>query len=83
MSSREALRKAIEEFNNHPDTDPDGCPIQFSEFLWRKAERLALERAAQVCEQLWTRAGDADQCTDAIRALMDQDASSEKEQNNG
>lgn len=29
----------------------------------------ALEEAACLCDQLWTRAGDADQCADAIRAL--------------
>lgn len=34
-------------------------------------EKQTLERSAQLCEQLWTRAGDADQCADAIRALME------------
>jgi hypothetical protein len=29
----------------------------------------ALETAANECGRLWTRAGDADQCEDAIRAL--------------
>ena len=38
--------------------------------IGRAVERAALERAAQLCEQLWTRAGDADQCADAIRALI-------------
>jgi hypothetical protein len=36
---------------------------------WQAAEAAALERAAQVCDQLWTRAGDADECADAIRKL--------------
>jgi hypothetical protein len=32
--------------------------------------RAALEAAADECGRLWTRAGDADQCEDAIRALI-------------
>jgi hypothetical protein len=36
---------------------------------WQAAEVAALERAAQVCDQLWVRAGDADECADAIRKL--------------
>jgi hypothetical protein len=31
--------------------------------------RAALEAAARECDRLWTRAGNADECADAIRAL--------------
>lgn len=36
---------------------------------WQASRRAALEECAQVCDRLWTRAGDADECADAIRAL--------------
>ena len=33
-----------------------------------EAVRLEREQCAELCDHLWTRAGDADQCADAIRA---------------
>jgi hypothetical protein len=38
--------------------------------------RAALEAAADECGRLWARAGDADQCEDAIRALATQEPGS-------
>jgi hypothetical protein len=46
-----------------------------SEGLRKDAERReALEEAADLCDQLWNRYGDADECADAIRALSQKTA---------
>jgi hypothetical protein len=41
----------------------------YAQQVRRTAREEALEEAAALCDQLWTRAGDADQCADAIRSL--------------
>lgn len=43
--------------------------ISFAFEAWQQSRREALEEAADLCDQLWNRYGDADECADAIRAL--------------
>lgn len=72
MSSRERFLAYLKQ---------DICRLHMSQFdadlaIWQAAERQALERAAQICDERGTR--EAFVCCERIRALM-QDASSEKE----
>jgi hypothetical protein len=57
---------------------PVGTPLYASaqsEGLRKDAgRREALEEAADLCDQLWNRYGDADECADAIRALSQKTA---------
>lgn len=42
---------------------------QLAWLAWKAAQADAYERAAQLCDQMFNRAADADECADAIRAL--------------
>ncbi|OBR54138.1 hypothetical protein [Paraburkholderia tropica] len=43
--------------------------LVFARAIEQASRAEALEECACLCDQLWTRAGDADQCADAIRIL--------------
>lgn len=74
MTDDQILELVVDLAPGEEYTDPeDGVrcfnTLGFARKFAAAVRREAFEEAAQVCDQLWTRAGDADQCADAIRAL--------------
>jgi hypothetical protein len=43
--------------------------VNVARSIEQASRRAAIEEAADLCDQLWNRYGDADECADAIRAI--------------